>query len=40
MIEYNMPKGKQTAKTETTTTKETTEVPKVDVENETDDVIV
>jgi upstream activation factor subunit UAF30 len=31
MIEYNMPKGKQTAKTETTTTKETTEVPKVDV---------
>ena len=31
MIEYNMPKGKQTAKTETTTTKEPTEVPKVDV---------
>lgn len=26
-----MPKGKQTAKTETTTTKDTTEVPKVDV---------
>lgn len=31
MIEYNMPKGKQTAKTDTATTKETTEVPKVDV---------
>ena len=26
-----MPKGKQTAKTDTTTTKETTELPKVDV---------
>jgi upstream activation factor subunit UAF30 len=31
MIEYNMPKGKQTAKTDTATTKETTELSKVDV---------
>ena len=31
MIEYKMPKAKQTAKTETTTTKGATEVPKVDV---------
>jgi len=31
MIVYNMPKGKQTAKTETTTAKGAAEVPKVDV---------
>jgi len=32
MIVYNMPKGKQTAKTETATAKVATEVPKVDVD--------
>jgi len=36
MIEYNMPKGKQTAKTDSTTTKEATEVTKVDVPVVTD----